>query len=194
MKLHQYENYDEYVKEQTQANVAKLKNVWVRENAIQKVVSYKPFASSILCHGTRNGRELEYFKKFLPHAEIVWTEISHTATQFKNTVQHDFHEVREDFVGKFDIVYSNSFDHAYDPSKAILAWKDQLTTDGVLVIELMTGVENISRPVDPLEINYEEFKELAEKNGLRVLEKNIMHRQMSGAKNSIMVALKKWKD
>ena len=37
MKLHQYENYDEYVKEQTQANVAKLKNVWVRENAIQKV-------------------------------------------------------------------------------------------------------------------------------------------------------------
>lgn len=191
MKLHQYENYDEYVKEQTQANVAKLKNVWVRENAIQKVVSYKPFASSILCHGTRNGRELEYFKKFLPHAEIVGTEISHTATQFKNTVQHDFHEVREDFVGKFDIVYSNSFDHAYDPSKAILAWRDQLTTDGVLVIELMTGVENISRPVDPLEINYEEFKELAEKNGLRVLEKNIMHRQMSGAKNSIMVALKK---
>ena len=191
MKLHQYENYDEYVKEQTQANVAKLKNVWVRENAIQKVVYYKPIASSILCHGTRNGRELEYFKKFLPHAEIVGTEISHTATQFKNTVQHDFHEVREDFVGKFDIVYSNSFDHAYDPSKAILAWKDQLTTDGVLVIELMTGVENISRPVDPLEINYEEFKELAEKNGLRVLEKNIMHRQMSGAKNSIMVALKK---
>ena len=54
MKLHKYENYDEYVKEQTQANVAKLKNVWVRENAIQKVVSYKPFASSILCHGTRN--------------------------------------------------------------------------------------------------------------------------------------------
>ena len=191
MKRHQYDNYDEYVKEQTQANVAKLKNVWVRVNAIQKVVSYKPFASSILCHGTRNGRELEYFKKFLPHAEIVGTEISHTATQFKNTVQHDFHEVREDFVGKFDIVYSNSFDHAYDPSKAILAWRDQLTTDGVLVIELMTGVENISRPVDPLEINYEEFKELAEKNGLRVLEKNIMHRQMSGAKNSIMVALKK---
>ena len=32
---------------------------------------------------------------------------------------------------------------------------------------------------------------IAEKNGLRVLEKNIMHRQMSGAKNSIMVALKK---
>ena len=108
MKLHQYENYDEYVKEQTQANVAKLKNVWVRENAIQKVVSYKPFASSILCHGTRNGRELEYFKKFLPHAEVVGTEISHTATQFKNTIQHDFHEVREDFVGKFDIVYSKS--------------------------------------------------------------------------------------
>ena len=53
----------------------------------------------------------------------------------------------------FDIVYSNSFDHAYDPTKAILAWKDQLTTDGVLVIELMTGVENISRPVDPLEIS-----------------------------------------
>ena len=49
----------------------------------------------------------------------------------------------------------------------------------------------MSRPVDPLEINYEEFKELAEKNGLRVFEKSIMNRQNSGSKNSIMVALKK---
>ncbi len=90
--------------------------------------------SSVLCHGTRNAREQEYFKNLLPFAEIIGTEISYTAAEFPMTEQHDFHEPQDKWLNKFDIVYSNSFDHSYDPEKCINTWKDQLSSNGSLYI------------------------------------------------------------
>jgi hypothetical protein len=65
----------------------------------------------------------------------VGTEISDTATQFPMTVQHDFTIPKEEWLGKFDIVYSNSFDHTINPEKTINTWANQLSPTGTLYLE-----------------------------------------------------------
>jgi len=166
MKIYKYKNYEEYVSEQTRANVKKLKAVWVRKDVINKICKENFTASAILCHGTRNAREQEYFKDHFKMAEIIGTEISHTASQFPMTIQHDFHEPKEEWLNKFNIVYSNSFDHSYDPQKCIQTWADQLLPNGSLYIEWAWGENNLSRSTDPLELSEQELLELATNVGL----------------------------
>ena len=163
MKLWKYKTYDEYVKVQTEGNVNKLKNVWADQKVFDLIAKYKPDAKDIICHGTRNGAELDMFKKAIPSLyHIVGTEISHTAKQFPNTIQHDFHKQIPSFVNKFDIVYSNSIDHSYDPFKALKTWTDQVNQNGLLCIELATGAENKMRELDPLEISPRELTQIIE--------------------------------
>ena len=170
MKIYKYESYEKYVEAQTKANVKKLRNVWVRQATVEKIVNENLMISSVLCHGTRNAREQEYFKKLLPFAEIVGTEISHTASQFPMTEQHDFHEPKNKWLNKFDIVYSNSFDHSYDPEKCINTWKDQLSSNGSLYIEwAWDPSDNRSRASDPLELSEEELLELCSSAGLKLI-------------------------
>ena len=169
MKLYKYKDYDEYVRIQTEANRRKIKGVWVRESDLKKLSGLIDVPSTILCHGTRNGRELEIFQELYPEAEVLGTEISDTATQFPNTVQHDFHDVNQKWIGKYDLVYSNSFDHAYDPKKAISAWRDQLSYNGKLVIEWSLRYEVRSGPVDPLAMLEDEFIDLMQKTGMVII-------------------------
>lgn len=165
MKIYEYQDYDEYVREQTRANVLKLDRIWVEEGTIDQIQQRVRDAQAIICHGTRNAAEQTFFKKKYPDALVIGTEISHTATQFPMTVQHDFHEQREEWVGKFDIVYSNSFDHSYDPHKSLGAWAEQLKDGGWLFLEVGSGDNNRSKSTDPLEIEhprelYKLFKEV----------------------------------
>ena len=165
MKLWKYKNYEEYVRVQTEGNISKLKNVWADQKVFDIIAKYKPDAKDIICHGTRNGAELDMFKKAIPSLYyIVGTEISHTAKQFPNTIQHDFHEQIASYVNKFDIVYSNSLDHSYDPFKALKTWTDQVNKDGMLCIELATGAENKMRELDPLEISPKELTKIIEED------------------------------
>lgn len=68
-------------------------------------------AKTVLCHGTRNEKEQKLFLKKYPNAEIVGTEISHTAKDFPLTVQWDFHDIKDEWIGKFFIFFKgrNSF-------------------------------------------------------------------------------------
>lgn len=160
MNIYKYDSYEDYVKAQTEANHKKLHCSWVSFTTTRAISNRVKEVDNIICHGSRRGTELEYFSDCYPEATIIGTEISDTASSFENTIQHDFHEVREDWLGKFDIVYSNSFDHSYDPCKALDTWIDQLNENGVLCVELMKDVDNKSTEMDPLEISEEEYIEL----------------------------------
>ena len=162
MKIYEYESYEDYVAAQTRANKIKLKWVYVKEGTIGKIAKDKGTAENILCHGTRNGTEQKYFKSHFPDAYIIGSEISETATQFPMTIQHDFAMVREEWIGKFDIVYSNSFDHSIDPEKTIQVWKDQLSDNGKLYLEY-SEIESVCEPSDPLDATTKEIRDLIEK-------------------------------
>lgn len=167
-KLWKYESYDAYVQAQKNANIKKEKCIWVKKSTIEKIHSVLSYieVNNVLCHGTRNGKELEYFSKSYPDANVVGSEISDTATKYANTVQWDFHDKNPDWINTFDIVYSNSFDHSYDPEKCLSTWKEQLSETGVLVIEVQP--QSKIKDSDPLSITIEGFEYLIDSLGMKV--------------------------
>jgi hypothetical protein len=96
MKLYNYKSYEEYVSAQIEANVRKLKNSYVDPTSLSGVVNHLYNAYSlepkqIICHGTRRGLEQQYFldsyKVLGLTPTVIGTEISHTATDYPNTIQ-----------------------------------------------------------------------------------------------------------
>ena len=167
MKIYPYKDYQEYVQAQTEANLQKIKLVHVTRNTVSHISRMHGPASMILCHGTRNAAEQKLFQQFYPQATIIGTEISHTAADFPMTVQWDFHDRRQDWIRQFDIVYTNSFDHSIDPSKALTTWSEQLHDQGCLYLEHSFHVK--SRSWDPLEIEINELEDLFVDIGLEIL-------------------------
>ena len=164
MEQYEYKDYSEYRAAQIRANNAKLGKVWANNETFEKIKKHHGDAESILCHGARNGKEITFFKEQYPNAKIIGTDISSTANMFENMVEWDFHNVNEEWLNSFDIIYTNSFDHCFDPEKALSAWLGQLTENGKLYIELQL-FNKVSKDTDPLLISPEELKALAEKVG-----------------------------
>jgi hypothetical protein len=133
-------DYELYKEIQTIGNKGKIKRVFVAEKNIlylcRELEKIIPRIDFVLCHGTRNAAEQKFFKAALSKpAEIIGTEISDTANQFPMTIEWDFHEVKPEWLGAADIIYSNSFDHSYDPDKLFSAWLSCLRPEGVMVLE-----------------------------------------------------------
>lgn len=157
MELHQYLNpdgsfnYQEYKRVQTEGNKRKINQVWVLEENVKLLSDYlKEELDEInfgLCHGTRNGAEQAWFRKYLG-CDVLGTEISDTAEQFPDTIQWDFHNVKPEWVGSVDFIYSNSLDHSYDPEMCLKAWMSCLRPGGICIIEHTTGHEH-AKELDP---------------------------------------------
>lgn len=157
--LHEYKtkdggfDYDLYKKIQTDGNKRKIDRSWINESDIDFLSSYirshnKEVVFGI-CHGTRRGLEQQWFAEKLG-CKVIGTEISDTATAYPNTIQWDFHEENPDWVAKADFVYTNSFDHAYSPEKALTAWMNTLKPGGVCFLEHTSANEaKYSTVLDP---------------------------------------------
>jgi hypothetical protein len=129
--------YDEYRATQIHHNKRKLENVWADDvtlSAIAADLKAHGLGATGVCHGARNGYEVEWFRKTL-EGDIIGTDISETATQFPNMHVWDFQDVNPDWAGKFDFVYTNSLDQAMEPQRALAAWTEQLTPKGRIYIE-----------------------------------------------------------
>jgi hypothetical protein len=175
MKIFKYKSYAEYKEVQTKANKRKLDWVWVDVNTLHEiaeyVINYNPDVAFGLCHGTRRGEEqkrlMEDFLSLGKKVKVLGTEISNTATQFEHTIEWDFHEVKKEWIDNVDFIYSNSFDHTYDPEKCLDAWMSCLNEKGLCIIdwsrqdEACSGVEHPS--VDPFIASLEEYKNIIEK-------------------------------
>ena len=128
MKLYKHKNHTEYV--------------WVEEgelklltNHIKNNIKNPSFG---LCHGVRNGWEVSKLKELL-NINVIGTDISPTANEFENVIQWDFHETNEDW-NNVDFIYSNSFDHSYDPQKCLDVWMDSINRKtGVCYIHWMNS-------------------------------------------------------
>ncbi len=144
-------DYERYREVQILGNKRKIANVWVLEeniaflaNYIQKTQGKVEFG---ICHGTRRGKEQEWFRKHLG-CEVIGTEISDTATDFPHTIQWDFHEVKPEWIDAADFIYSNSFDHSYDPKKCLNAWMSCVKKGGICILEHTSGHEKATK-LDP---------------------------------------------
>jgi hypothetical protein len=144
-------DYERYRQVQTEGNKTKLDYVWVRQENVAFLSEYirKTVGQPRLgiCHGTRRGKEQEWFRQYLG-CEVIGTEISDTAEQFPHTIRWDFHEPRPEWLGAADFIYSNSLDHSYDPEKCVNVWMSCLREGGLCVIEHSSDDEGSSE-IDP---------------------------------------------
>ena len=136
-------DYALYRELQNLTNARKLESQWVTEPQIaalaQVVARHVPQPRFGLCHGTRQGKEQKWFAAHLPGCDVLGTEIADSATQFPQTVQWDFHDENPDWLGRAAFVYSNSWDHAYDPKKAFTTWVGSLKPGGVMLLDCSSG-------------------------------------------------------
>jgi hypothetical protein len=158
-KVHQYLkpdgsfDYEQYRQIQTAGNKQKIEWVWAVEGNIAFLAEYiKRVAGNPkfgICHGTRRGMEQQWFRKLLG-CEVIGTEISDTAHQFPHTIQWDFHETKPEWLDAVDFIYSNSFDHSYDPERCLNAWMSCVRKGGVCILEHTSDDSPTSDgPLDP---------------------------------------------
>ncbi|NJM82691.1 MAG: class I SAM-dependent methyltransferase [Tabrizicola sp.] len=168
LTLYAYPDYDTYRAVQTAGNKAKLKRQFVKEShvvtlsqAIDAAIGPVSFG---LCHGTRRGLEQAWFTAHLTGApHVLGTEISDTATDFPNTVQWDFHDSNPDWLGRADFVYSNSWDHAFDPGRAFAAWVESLRPGGWLLLDHNRNqAPESANALDPFGVTYERLVAMLE--------------------------------
>ena len=142
--LHEYESYEQYREIQIHHNKRKIKSVWADEVTLDRVAKILEEQSrginvSGLCHGTRNGFEQNFLNQSYPYIRAIGTDISDTAKDYENSLQWDFHDERNDWVGAFDFVYSNSLDQSWKPRLALTTWLNQVKKGSVVIIEHTKG-------------------------------------------------------
>lgn len=130
--LHDVGDYERYKKVQVVANKLKHGNVFAKKENIRYLAQrFKPY--NVLCHGVRNGAEIDYFISghvgYAPYT--IGTDIAPSDHPF--VTQHDMHEPIP--LNKFELVYSNSWDHSYDPEKMFNVWAEQVSPNGHMVLE-----------------------------------------------------------
>ena len=139
--LHKYSSYEEYRDVQVFHNKQKIHNVWADKATLDRVANIlmNSFEGNRkikgICHGTRNGFEQNYLRTLSEKIEAIGTDISETALNYKNSVQWDFHDKKDEWNLANDFVYTNSLDQSWQPKAAILTWLSQLNDDGLLIIE-----------------------------------------------------------
>lgn len=146
MKTIRFKNYRHYVKTQWRtarrrgavayfaaAEIAKI-CVWMKMNGL-----YTPWFG--LCHGARNGQECDEFSRFFFGLKMVGTDLfpNLKGTSDWNVksqiLQWDFSKPNPAWIGKCDLIYSNSLDHSPLPKRTLKVWIDQLNSNGVLFIQ-----------------------------------------------------------
>src|SRR5688500_6954918 len=138
MKLLTFQDYDEYKRVQIAANKLKYHNVYAEDPELRRIASH--FAARVgnartgLCHGVRNGYEVKMLRRLLPGIDIVGTDIAETAATVPNCIVWDMHETKPEWVGRTDFMYSNSWDHTYDPEMMFARWSTCLSDNGRLYL------------------------------------------------------------
>lgn len=167
MRIYKHKDYKHYYNSQVAKNVRKLKNVWITSDEIDIISNHIkeniPKISFGICHGVRNGWEVEAFRKSLG-IEVIGTDISPTVNKFSNCIEWDFHKIKEEWKNNIDFIYSNSLDHSYDPEKCLNSWIECLTEVGICYIQWARDSEGKLDSGDCFKATRSEFREFLKKN------------------------------
>lgn len=147
-----YKDYKEYLKQQ----IVRAESKWGRKgkdeqdfikNLIETIKRSRVNPNSICCMGCRSGTEVFIFKEMFPDAEVYGVDITENIHTIKTHLDvhieiQDFNNLPAEWEDKFDLVFSNSIDHAYDPVKTFKEWTRVTKPGGHLLLEFSTTPEN----------------------------------------------------
>jgi hypothetical protein len=161
MKRYEYKDYDEYVTTQIETTTRKAGRSWAKPESIKAIAKelrrakFKPKFG--LCHGVRGGEEIVFFKRYFKHCQVWGTDIAPICKN-KNVIIWDFHNERREWKSRFDFIYSNSWDHLFDPVKGLKVWAAQVSVGGYLILEHSEQhIEKKVDIVDSIGMEYDEF-------------------------------------
>lgn len=168
MKLLTFNSYKEYVDAQTKRNKNKINQIAASTKELEWIDDYlksKGYkVTEGICHGVRNGFEVKILRD-LTRANVVGTEISETANKFENVIQWDFHEIKPEWIGHFDFVYSNSWDHSFAPDTMMKNWMKSLSENGRCFLQWTnTHAESTVSGADCFGLSIDEMIEWLDKN------------------------------
>lgn len=144
-----FRSLQDYRAAQIATNARKLHSVFACETELQAIASdllahVHPING--ICHGARNGWEVETLRNLLG-CSVHGTDIAPTAGQH-GLIQMDFHTLPDGWEGYFDFVYSNSLDHAHDPATAVGNWVRSLRVGGRLYLSHCRNSERAQNLAD----------------------------------------------
>jgi hypothetical protein len=136
MELHAFKSYAHYIKAQKRTlhrrGIGPYFSVENIDDICNWLKAHKARVRRGICHGARCGREADQFLIHFPKMLMFGTDIvpkSGKASRYKtkcDVIQHDFMNPVKRWENKFDVLYSNSLDHAYDPVACLETWFGQL--------------------------------------------------------------------
>lgn len=182
MIQYEHKDYDRYIDVQRKLTAKKTGygNIyfsWCTEDMIvhvnELIHKYIDSIRSIVCHGCRCGTEVDVLQRLNPDVKVYGTDLYGEAYRFDRTyfMEMDFDIIPEEWIGYFDVVYSNSIDHSRNPINTLLAWKAELREGGICFVDFEWG-RGVSREdcfhLDG--IDYEsEINDIADKVGMDVV-------------------------
>lgn len=168
VKRHEFDTREEYLEEQintTRRKVRKGKaNLSTTRELIQGICDhYRGYGFPLLsgiCHGVRTGEELDIFEEVMG-GYWIGTEVTPELCDGERIICHDFGRLNRSWKYGFDIVYSNSLDHARDPVSVLRIWLKQLSGAGVLYVEHHRHMQRLSKrgKADCLGATRKEYRE-----------------------------------
>ena len=166
MKLYKHINYDHYIESQIIKNTKKLSHVWIQKDEMDLLVEYiKQNCGDLsfgICHGVRNGWEVQELIKRLD-IKVTGTDIARSVLKYKNTIQWDFHDVKDEWINNVDFIYSNSFDHSYKPQECLNSWMSCIKKEGTCFIHWMQSNVYKIDAADCFAASLKEYRDMIEK-------------------------------
>jgi len=148
MKQIKFLNYTRYVKAQQRSATRRGRQAYFTAAEIGKIAEWlkarQGSTKQGICHGARNGIEADVFKRHFK-ADVIGTDLfpywKRSAIYSSQSIvhKHDFSVEKEDWIGMFDFVYSNSLDHARNPKQTLGVWLRQLKPEGYLFLQWHPG-------------------------------------------------------
>ena len=189
MKLLEFANYRKYKKAQLVSDTKKTKRYSVSEIEVNRIIgALDGTPGNILCHGARHGHELDFFRRVVPTANVIGTDLF--LKEHPDIVEWDFSRQKSEWVNKFDLIYTNSFDHARYPVECAKVWVEQLKDNiGVLAVQWNSGYMRKRNKGDCFGGSLDEFVTLLNELG-EVKDILYMYRSNLGFKVVILVKKK----
>lgn len=149
MKLETLRYYDEhtyfmqYLKAQRERHADKkrrrAKGGYYRD-IMQAAKPYIPMRSNILCLGTRNNYEPDRIAALLLEKKVKAYSCDIGAASEADYL-FDFNGFPKEWVNKWDVIFSNAIDHAFDATAAFFEWLRITRSYGILILEINTKLK-----------------------------------------------------
>jgi len=138
--------YEDYYNAQVKRHGAKLYKKRKELHYVQcadGIIDLVNENSEMICIGTRNNHERDVWRKSMGPKNVRVFSLDIAPLSGADFIM-DFNCLPEDWINKWDILFSNSLDHALDASDTFNKWLNVVKPNGLIIVGFDRGANEIS--------------------------------------------------